>query len=104
MALQVQQGDDPPQPFSFLTTSITTPQVVCHITHTTEATHAIIAANLARAPMYSGDIRSVGPRYCPSIEDKVVRFKERERHQIFLEPEGLDDDTVYPNGISTSLP
>ena len=103
-ALQVQQGDDPPQPFSFLTASIATPQVACHITHTTEATHAIIAANLARAPMYSGDIQSVGPRYCPSIEDKVVRFKERERHQIFLEPEGLDDDTVYPNGISTSLP
>ena len=103
-ALQVQQGDDPPQPFSFLTASVTTPQVACHITHTTEATHAIIAANLARAPMYSGDIQSVGPRYCPSIEDKVVRFKERERHQIFLEPEGLDDDTVYPNGISTSLP
>jgi tRNA uridine 5-carboxymethylaminomethyl modification enzyme len=102
--LQVQQGDEPPQPFSFLTKSIDTPQVVCHITHTTEATHAIIAANLDRAPMYSGDIRSVGPRYCPSIEDKVVRFKERERHQIFLEPEGLDDDTVYPNGISTSLP
>ena len=102
--LQVQRGDDPPQPFSFLTDRIATPQVVCHITHTTEATHAIIAANLARAPMYSGDIRSVGPRYCPSIEDKVVRFKERERHQIFLEPEGLDDDTVYPNGISTSLP
>ena len=103
-ALQVQQGDDPPQPFSFLTASVATPQVACHITHTTEATHAIIAANLARAPMYSGDIQSVGPRYCPSIEDKVVRFKERERHQIFLEPEGLDDDTVYPNGISTSLP
>ena len=102
--LQVQQGDDPPQPFSFLTDRITTPQVACHITHTTEATHAIIAANLDRAPMYSGDIQSVGPRYCPSIEDKVVRFKERERHQIFLEPEGLDDDTVYPNGISTSLP
>jgi len=102
--LQVQQGDEPPQPFSFLTGRITTPQVVCHITHTTEATHAIIAANLARAPIYSGDIRSVGPRYCPSIEDKVVRFKERERHQIFLEPEGFDDDTVYPNGISTSLP
>src|SRR6516165_3155531 len=102
--LQVQQGDEPPQPFSFLTGRITTPQVVCHITHTTEATHAIIAANLARAPMYSGDIRSVGPRYCPSIEDKVVRFKERERHQIFLEPEGFDDDTIYPNGISTSLP
>jgi tRNA uridine 5-carboxymethylaminomethyl modification enzyme len=102
--LQVQEGDDPPQPFSFLTTRITMPQIVCHITHTTEATHAIIAANLARAPMYSGEIRSVGPRYCPSIEDKVVRFKERETHQIFLEPEGLDDDTVYPNGISTSLP
>jgi len=102
--LQVQHGDDPPQPFSFLTEKITTPQVVCHMTHTTEATHAIIEANLARAPMYSGAIESVGPRYCPSIEDKVVRFKERESHQIFLEPEGLDDDTVYPNGISTSLP
>ena len=102
--LQVQHGDDPPQPFSFLTERITTPQVVCHITHTTEATHAIIEANLARAPMYSGAIESVGPRYCPSIEDKVVRFKERESHQIFLEPEGLDDDTIYPNGISTSLP
>jgi tRNA uridine 5-carboxymethylaminomethyl modification enzyme len=102
--LQVQHGDDPPQPFSFLTEKITTPQVVCHITHTTEATHAIIEANLAQAPMYSGAIESVGPRYCPSIEDKVVRFKERESHQIFLEPEGLDDDTVYPNGISTSLP
>src|SRR6187397_539604 len=102
--LQVQHGDDPPQPFSFLTEKITTPQVACHITHTTEATHAIIEANLARAPMYSGAIESVGPRYCPSIVDKVVRFKERESHQIFLEPEGLDDDTVYPNGISTSLP
>jgi tRNA uridine 5-carboxymethylaminomethyl modification enzyme len=102
--LQVQPGDNPPQPFSFLTTSIATPQIVCHITHTTAATHAIIAANLARAPIYSGAIESVGPRYCPSIEDKVVRFKERGSHQIFLEPEGLDDDTVYPNGISTSLP
>jgi len=102
--LQVQHGDDPPRPFSFLTQAITTPQVVCHITHTTQATHAIIEANLARAPMYSGAIESVGPRYCPSIEDKVVRFKERNSHQIFLEPEGLDDDTVYPNGISTSLP
>ena len=102
--LQVQPGDDPPRPFSFLTDKITTPQVACHITHTTEATHAIIAANLDRAPMYSGAIESVGPRYCPSIEDKVVRFKERHSHQIFLEPEGLDDDTVYPNGISTSLP
>jgi len=103
-ALQVQHGDVPPQPFSFLTTPITTPQTVCHITHTTAVTHAIIEANLARAPIYSGDISSVGPRYCPSIEDKVVRFKERGSHQIFLEPEGLDDDTVYPNGISTSLP
>jgi len=102
--LQVQPGDDPPRPFSFLTDAITTSQVVCHITHTTDATHAIIASNLDRAPMYSGEIESVGPRYCPSIEDKVVRFKERGSHQIFLEPEGLDDDTVYPNGISTSLP
>ncbi len=102
--LAVQHGDDPPRPFSFLTSAITTPQIVCHITHTTEATHAIIAANLARAPLYSGEIKSTGPRYCPSIEDKVVRFKERSAHQIFLEPEGLDDDTVYPNGISTSLP
>jgi tRNA uridine 5-carboxymethylaminomethyl modification enzyme len=102
--LQVQHGDDPPRPFSFLTSEITTTQVACHITHTTDATHAIIAANLDRAPIYSGAIESVGPRYCPSIEDKVVRFKERESHQIFLEPEGLDDDTVYPNGISTSLP
>src|SRR6478752_1409761 len=102
--LQEQRGDDPPQPFSFLTDSIATPQIACHITHTTPATHVIIEANLARAPMYSGAIESVGPRYCPSIEDKVVRFKERGSHQIFLEPEGLDDDTVYPNGISTSLP
>ncbi|MBM3542984.1 MAG: tRNA uridine-5-carboxymethylaminomethyl(34) synthesis enzyme MnmG [Alphaproteobacteria bacterium] len=102
--LQVQPGDDPPQPFSFLTKRIETPQIACHITHTTAATHAIIEQNLARAPMYSGAIESVGPRYCPSIEDKVVRFKERGSHQIFLEPEGLDDDTVYPNGISTSLP
>jgi tRNA uridine 5-carboxymethylaminomethyl modification enzyme len=102
--LEIQNGDEPPQPFSFLTEKITTPQVVCHITHTTKATHAIIEQNLTRAPMYSGQIESVGPRYCPSIEDKVVRFKERESHQIFLEPEGLDDDTVYPNGISTSLP
>src|SRR5204862_6481146 len=88
----------------YLTHAITTPQIACHITETTAATHAIIRANLHRAPMYSGQIESVGPRYCPSIEDKVVRFAARERHQIFLEPEGLDDDTVYPNGISTSLP
>jgi tRNA uridine 5-carboxymethylaminomethyl modification enzyme len=102
--LEVQPGDDPPPPFSFITAAITTPQVPCHITTTTPATHAVIHANLARSPMYSGQISSIGPRYCPSIEDKVVRFAERERHQVFLEPEGLDDDTVYPNGISTSLP
>src|SRR6185503_237556 len=90
--------------FSYLTRAIDTPQIACHITETTAATHAIIRANLHRAPMYSGQIESVGPRYCPSIEDKVVRFAQRERHQIFLEPEGLDDPTVYPNGISTSLP
>jgi tRNA uridine 5-carboxymethylaminomethyl modification enzyme len=102
--LAVQNGDDPPSPFSFLTTSITTPQMVCHITRTTRQTHDIIRANLNRSPMYSGQIESTGPRYCPSIEDKVVRFAERDSHQIFLEPEGLDDDTIYPNGISTSLP
>ncbi|MGH7013211.1 MAG: tRNA uridine-5-carboxymethylaminomethyl(34) synthesis enzyme MnmG [Stellaceae bacterium] len=102
--LEAQPGDNPPTPFSFLTGRIVTPQIVCHITATTPASHALIRANLHRAPMYSGQIDSVGPRYCPSIEDKVVRFAERERHQIFLEPEGLDDDTVYPNGISTSLP
>ncbi|MDH3231898.1 MAG: tRNA uridine-5-carboxymethylaminomethyl(34) synthesis enzyme MnmG [Alphaproteobacteria bacterium] len=103
-ALQAQPGDDPPQPFSVLTERITTPQIACHITGTTEATHALIRANLDRSPIYSGQIESLGPRYCPSIEDKVVRFADRARHQIFLEPEGLDDDTVYPNGISTSLP
>ncbi len=103
-SLEIQLGDDPPEPFSTLTERITTPQIPCHITSTTPATHAVIRANLARAPMYSGQIESVGPRYCPSIEDKVVRFGSRERHQIFLEPEGLDDVTVYPNGISTSLP
>jgi tRNA uridine 5-carboxymethylaminomethyl modification enzyme len=102
--LQEQPGDTPPVPFSFLTETITTPQVPCHITYTSEETHRIIEANLSRAPMYSGAIESVGPRYCPSIEDKVVRFKDRASHQIFLEPEGLDDDAVYPNGISTSLP
>ncbi len=102
--LDAQPGDMPPPPFSFLTPRIETPQIACAITATTPATHAIIRANLHRAPMYSGQIASVGPRYCPSIEDKVVRFADRERHQIFLEPEGLDDHTVYPNGISTSLP
>ncbi len=102
--LAEQPGDNPPEAFSFLTTEITTPQVVCHITATTGATHDIIRRNIDRAPMYSGRIESTGPRYCPSIEDKVVRFGHREGHQIFLEPEGLDDATVYPNGISTSLP
>ncbi len=102
--LDIQRGDDPPPPFSFLTGQITTPQTVCHITTTTPASHELIRANLHRAPMYSGQIESVGPRYCPSVEDKVVRFAARDRHQIFLEPEGLDDDTIYPNGISTSLP
>ena len=102
--LEVQPGDDPPEPFSTLTTAIGTPQVACHITYTSAEGHALIRDNLERSPMYSGQIESAGPRYCPSIEDKVVRFAERERHQIFLEPEGLDDPTVYPNGISTSLP
>jgi tRNA uridine 5-carboxymethylaminomethyl modification enzyme len=102
--LEVQPGDDPPVPFSFLTGRITTPQRVCHITTTTPATHQVIRDSLHLSPIYSGQIEGVGPRYCPSIEDKVVRFAERDRHQIFLEPEGLDDDTIYPNGISTSLP
>ncbi|HEY1614329.1 MAG TPA: tRNA uridine-5-carboxymethylaminomethyl(34) synthesis enzyme MnmG [Rhizomicrobium sp.] len=102
--LEVQPGDDPPVPFSFLTERITTPQIACHITRTTRATHDIIRHNLDRAPIYSGQIEGTGPRYCPSIEDKIVRFAGRDGHQIFLEPEGLDDDTVYPNGISTSLP
>lgn len=102
--LQEQPGDDPCVPFSSLTDKITNPQISCYITNTTEETHKIITDNLSRAPMYSGQIEGVGPRYCPSIEDKVVRFAERQAHQIFLEPEGLDDTTVYPNGISTSLP
>ncbi|MHA1164112.1 MAG: tRNA uridine-5-carboxymethylaminomethyl(34) synthesis enzyme MnmG [Alphaproteobacteria bacterium] len=102
--LSVQHGDELPVPFSFLTEKIECEQVPCHITFTNSATHAIIERNLEHAPVYSGQIGGTGPRYCPSIEDKVVRFKEREAHQIFLEPEGLDDDTVYPNGISTSLP
>jgi len=103
-SLEMQAADDPPVPFSFLTERITTPQIECGITWTSAAGHALIRDNLHRAPMYSGQIQSTGPRYCPSIEDKVVRFAEKERHQIFLEPEGLDDPTVYPNGISTSLP
>ena len=102
--LTVQPADDPPPPFSYLTDTITTPQIDCHITHTNAATHSVIAENLRRSPMYSGQIDSTGPRYCPSIEDKVVRFADKARHQIFLEPEGLDDRTIYPNGISTALP
>jgi len=103
-ALEMQPADHPPEPFSTLTARIENPQIECGITRTTEATHAVIRANVHRSPMYSGQIDSRGPRYCPSIEDKIVRFGERDGHQVFLEPEGLDDHTVYPNGISTSLP
>jgi tRNA uridine 5-carboxymethylaminomethyl modification enzyme len=103
-ALEEQPGDEPPVPFSFLTQKIPQAQVPCHIAYTGPATHALIRENLHRSPIYSGQITGTGPRYCPSIEDKVVRFADRERHQIFLEPEGLADRTVYPNGISTALP
>lgn len=102
--LEEQKGDEPPVPFSFLTEKITTPQISCFMTTTTQVTHQIIADNISRSPLYSGQITGTGPRYCPSIEDKIHRFKEKQAHQVFLEPEGLDDDTVYPNGISTSLP
>src|SRR4030088_1134160 len=102
-AVEMQPGDDPPEPFSVMTDKIATPQIQCGITRTTPATHDVIRANVHRSPMYSGQIKSSGPRYCPSIEDKIVRFRDRDGHQIFLEPEGLDDPTVYPNGISTSL-
>ncbi len=102
--LELQPGDEPPEPMSFLTGRIAAPQLPCWITYTNTATHALIRANLHRSPMYAGRIAATGVRYCPSIEDKVVRFAERERHQIFLEPEGRDDPTIYPNGISTSLP
>ena len=103
-ALEMQPGDDPPERFSTLTRQLPNPQIECAITRTVGETHEIIRANVHRSPMYSGQIHSRGPRYCPSIEDKIVRFGERDGHQIFLEPEGLDDPTVYPNGISTSLP
>lgn len=99
-----QPGDDPPPPFSYRTDRIALPQMVCHLTHTNRATHDIIQGNLDRSPLYSGIIDSIGPRYCPSIEDKVVRFADKERHQIFVEPEGLHTKEYYPNGISTSLP
>ena len=103
-SLERQSGDAEPEPFSFLTREITNPQVDCHITQTTTAGHRIIEDNLKLSAVFSGAISGTGPRYCPSIEDKVTRFKERQSHQIFLEPEGLDDPTIYPNGISTSLP
>ncbi|HWW49154.1 MAG TPA: tRNA uridine-5-carboxymethylaminomethyl(34) synthesis enzyme MnmG [Xanthobacteraceae bacterium] len=103
-AMEMQPGDDPAEPFSMLTDRITVPQIECGITRTTEATHAVIRANVHRSPMYSGQIQSRGPRYCPSLEDKIVKFADRDSHHIFLEPEGLDDHTVYPNGISTSMP
>ena len=103
-AMIPQPGDDPPRPFSCRTERITTPQMLCHLTYTNSETHAIIRDNLDRSPMYSGIIEGVGPRYCPSIEDKVVRFADKPRHQIFVEPEGLDTNEYYPNGISTSLP
>src|SRR5438552_4275892 len=103
-AVEMQPGDDPPEPFSVMTDKITTPQIQCGITRTTAATHDVSRANVHRSPMYSGQIKGTGPRYCPSIEDKIVRFGDRDGHQIFLEPEGLDDSTIYPNGISTSLP
>lgn len=102
--LEEQRGDDTPEPFSMMTAAISTPQISCYITRTTADTHRIIAENIHRSAMYSGRITSRGPRYCPSIEDKIVRFADRESHQIFLEPEGLSDSTIYPNGLSTSLP
>ena len=102
--MALQPGDDPPPPFSYRTSRIENRQLPCHLTHTNRATHELIQDNLDRSPLYSGIIESVGPRYCPSIEDKVVRFADKERHQIFIEPEGLDSREFYPNGISTSLP
>lgn len=102
--LQEQEGDNPPQPFSYLTKEITTPQINCYITHTNEETHKIIRDNFSKCALFSGLIKGIGPRYCPSIEDKLVKFADRTSHQIFLEPEGLTTDVVYPNGISTSLP
>lgn len=102
--LEEQPGDDPPRPFSFLNTEITLPQVPCHITYTNERTHELIRGGLDRSPLYTGKISGVGARYCPSIEDKVMRFPDKDRHQVFLEPEGLQTREVYPNGVSTSLP
>ncbi|MFK7901986.1 MAG: FAD-dependent oxidoreductase, partial [Nitratireductor sp.] len=103
-SLEMQAADDEPVPFSTLTQTIPNEQIECGITRTTKETHKIIADNIKLSAMYSGQIEGVGPRYCPSVEDKIVKFADKDSHQIFLEPEGLDDDTVYPNGISTSLP
>ena len=102
--LDKQEGDKELRPFSFLTKEINTPQISCYITHTNEETHKIIRDNFDKCALFSGLITGVGPRYCPSIEDKLVKFADRTSHQIFLEPEGLDTDVIYPNGISTSLP
>ena len=102
--LEVQPGDDRPVPFSFMTDAITRPQISCHITYTNAQTHHIIQENILKSPLFSGQIQGIGPRYCPSIEDKIHRFADKPSHQTFLEPEGLEDDTIYPNGISTSLP
>src|SRR5690606_28445763 len=102
--MTAQPGDEPPEPFSFMNDRITQRQVPCWITHTNERTHAIIRENIHRAPMYSGQIKSRGPRYCPSIEDKVMRFADKASHHVFLEPEGYDTPWLYCNGIPTSLP
>ncbi len=102
--MPMQEGDKPPVPFSSMTPAITNPQIACGVTHTTQQTHDIIRANFHRAPLFSGQIQGIGPRYCPSIEDKINRFADRTQHHVFLEPEGLDDITIYPNGVSTSLP
>jgi tRNA uridine 5-carboxymethylaminomethyl modification enzyme len=102
--LTPQYGDEPPVPFSFTTKKIETDQVLCHITYTNSTTHEIIRSGFERSPLYCGIIKGIGPRYCPSIEDKVVRFPDKKRHQIFLEPDGRNTNEVYPNGISTSLP
>jgi tRNA uridine 5-carboxymethylaminomethyl modification enzyme len=102
--LQADPGENPPEPFSALTAAVTNPQISCRITGTTARTHEIIRENLHKSAIYGGNIAGRGPRYCPSIEDKIVRFADKSNHQIFLEPEGLDDNTIYPNGISTSLP
>ena len=101
--MAVQWGDEPPNPFSFMNTEITNPQIPCHITSTTSATHDLIRKRITDSPVYAGNIEGVGVRYCPSIEDKVVRFPDRARHQIFLEPEGIHDETIYPNGISMAF-